>query len=104
MKRFLSIILTVVMLSGLLLAGRPMGRTAAVSGMKAAAAAVEEAAAPTPEKPAYCLYCSRVHSGFTGFFVKIAHRIAWYFCQLFKIERTEGRMRFTEITVDAGAE
>ncbi len=51
----------------------------------------------------YCLYCSRVHTGFTGELLKVFHYIAYCFCKLFHIEMTQGRMRFSEITINAGA-
>lgn len=53
MKRSFALILTVVILTGVLFVGRPVGPSGAPGVFEAAAA--EEEAAPTPETPDYCL-------------------------------------------------
>lgn len=109
MKKILSLLLACVLL--LCGAGLGPGARAAASSADDAlgVCAAEEAplaanARSRSAAPAYCLYCSRVHTGFSGKLTGFFHGIAYIFCMLFHIEKTEGRMRFSTVTIHAGAD
>ena len=54
------------------------------------------------DKPEYCLYCGKLHSGTGGKFTQFFHEIAYFFCGLTGNYPEEGRMYFTADTIDIG--
>ena len=55
-------------------------------------------------KPEYCLYCGRVHTGAAGRFKQLFHEFAYFFCWLVGKYPEEGRMYFTYDTIDIGVD
>ncbi len=56
------------------------------------------------DRPDYCLYCSKDHTGFWGPFVRFFHQVGYFFCGLFGKYPEEGRMFFTSETLEVGAD
>ncbi len=56
------------------------------------------------EKPEFCLFCGRLHSGFKGAFTQFFHNVAYFFCGIVGRYPSDGRMVFTLETLDFGAD
>ena len=56
------------------------------------------------DKPEYCLYCGKVHSGASGKFTQLFHELAYFFCGIVGKYPDEGRMYFTYDTLDIGVD
>ena len=55
-------------------------------------------------RPDYCLYCSKAHPGFAGFFVRLGHEFLYLFRGLFGDYDPEGRVFFTYEKLEIGAD
>ena len=56
------------------------------------------------KRPDYCLYCSKAHPGFSGFFVRLGHEFVYFVRGLFGDYDPEGRVFFTYEELDIGAD
>ena len=56
------------------------------------------------DKPAYCLFCGEIHTGFGGKCRQFFHEAAYFFCGLVGKYPKEGRMYFTADTIDIGVD
>ena len=107
MKKLLAVMLVCAVIFGCVATVPGFGANGGKSAFRADAFSHElktESGKSTDASLDYCLYCSRVHTGVSGEFIGFFHRIAYFFCRLFNIELTQGRMRFTDVTIDADAE
>ena len=56
------------------------------------------------DKPEFCLFCGKLHTGVKGTFTQFFHNAAYFFCGLFGKYPEEGRMVFTLETLDIGVD
>ena len=56
------------------------------------------------DKPGFCLFCGKLHTGFKGALTQFFHNAAYFFCGLFGKYPEEGRMVFTLETLGIGVD
>ena len=56
------------------------------------------------DKPAFCLWCGKLHTGFAGALTHFFHDVAYFFCGIVGRYPEKGRMVFTLETLSVGAD
>ncbi|MBR7061604.1 MAG: metallophosphoesterase, partial [Clostridia bacterium] len=56
------------------------------------------------DKPEFCLYCGKLHTGFAGAFTRFFHDVAYFFCGIVGRYPEKGRMVFTLENLAIGAD
>ena len=95
MKKIISLLLSVIMLSTCFIAANADDITANHN---------DGIARLFADRPDFCLYCGELHSGVGGAFVRFFHDVAYFFCGIAGKYPDSGRMWFSFDSIDAGAD